>query len=625
MDNLAAFIGAEDLSKANQCIKNDQASHLHDALNMSKGYINDPYLTDCVAHVEQLTTSDIIKSTKENQPQIQFITGQLERVLSNAFAEARSVPIFNEGDITLITHLLEALIKSIKAPFFEGHDRLLWDESHLEASVLFDHNSIMAQMLINEEFGPDACWVRQKDELEKWKRSFSAGYYLLDKHLPNAADIIRKNLATIVPVTSNVPGICISSTPSNLNGIFLASLVPGRYMAETLVHEVGHDVLNKLHRYQPLYQNSGPVYYSPFRDDARPASGLLHAAYSFYNVIIFMDKISKNERRLKVWATDRTTYYIFDVLLCSTLFQKIKNMPAPGYRLAAKLETNIRKLINSSSIKFDEDLREAKIKHFESWARSNNNEYRTEIRNTFYQILNEFNAFRSPQSNDIAHGSPITIGAQTFKTTYSESLRPLIFPWHGLINEQQLKNELNRVLTKQLRFIDMDQHFGRGNTPSCDAFLDDVISEQPGETQLKNWFLAVLDFSDLVSATVWQDKPFFDGFFIDGEISWLFWNRAGLKVGLHADTANNLHCLIQGRKIFYVAPAAETFPLSESDEKRGGGFSSFNPFESYELAKQFGWFVTLVAGQALYIPTNWWHAVKYVEDSIAISAVDAQL
>ncbi len=625
MDNLEAFIGAKDLSKANQCIKNDQASHLLDALNMLKGYISDPHLNDCVAHVEQLIASDIIKITKEKQTQIQFITGQLERVLSNSFAESHSVPIFNEGDIKVFTRLLETIINSINTPLFEDHDRLFWGECDLAASVLLDHNSIMAQTLIKEEFGADACWVREDDELEKWKRSFSAGYYLLYKHLPNAADIIRKNLATIVPVTSNAPGVFISSTPSYLNGIFLTSLVPGRYMAETLVHEVGHDVLNKIHRYQPLYQNSSPVYYSPFRSDARPASGLLHAAYSFYNVIIFMAKILKNERRLKVWATDRATYYIFDVLLCSTLFQQIKNMPAPGYHLAAKLENNIRKLIKLLPIEFDEDLRESKVKHFESWSESNNNEYSAEIKNTFYKTLHEFNALRSPQTNKISHGSPVTISAQNFKITYSESLQPLIFPWRGLINEKQLKNELNRVLTKQLKFIDMDKHFGHGNTPTCDAFLDDIISEQRRKTQLKNWFLAVLDFSDLVSATVWHDKSFFDSFFLDGEVSWLFWNRAGLKVGLHADTANNLHCLIQGRKIFYVAPATETFPLLEHDEKSGVGFSSFNPFESYDLAREVGWFVTLEAGQAIYIPNNWWHAVQYVEDSIAISAVDTQL
>jgi len=338
-----------------------------------------------------------------------------------------------------------------------------------------------------------------------------------------------------------------------------------------------------------------------------------------------LTQISRLEDRLKTWALDRATGYIFDVLLCSAMFLQIGNMPPRGYLLASNIEKNTKKLTDSLSIEFDEELCAKKVTHFKAWANSIKKIDYTGIQETFYNLVREFKAIKYYQSHEVKPEPPREIDTVTFRNTYTDCFGPLVFPWHGLVNKNKLANELNRLLEQQLNFMDMDQHFGHGNTPSCPAFLDDVISGRRAEEQEKNWFLAILDFSDLISATVWADRPFFKDYFLDGEISWLFWNRAGLAVNLHADTANNLHCLVRGSKTFYVAPPSDTFPLTKRDAGYGDGFSDFKPFASQELAREVGWFITLKAGQALYIPNNWWHAVYYKEDSIAISAVDAEI
>ena len=42
----------------------------------------------------------------------------------------------------------------------------------------------------------------------------------------------------------------------------------------------------------------------------------------------------------------------------------------------------------------------------------------------------------------------------------------------------------------------------------------------------------------------------------------------------------------------------------------------------FEKAKEIGVFVTVTAGDMLYLPYGWWHSVRYDRDCLAISAFD---
>ena len=65
-------------------------------------------------------------------------------------------------------------------------------------------------------------------------------------------------------------------------------------MLEAILHEAMHLQLSLIERYIPLIESTGEtkLYYSPWRNEARPARGVLHglfvfrAIYEFFSILI---------------------------------------------------------------------------------------------------------------------------------------------------------------------------------------------------------------------------------------------------------------------------------------------------------------------------------------------------
>lgn len=58
-------------------------------------------------------------------------------------------------------------------------------------------------------------------------------------------------------------------------------------LAESIVHEFRHNLLHQLERAYPIFEPGSPNearFYSPWRDDPRPLSGILHALFVFLDV-----------------------------------------------------------------------------------------------------------------------------------------------------------------------------------------------------------------------------------------------------------------------------------------------------------------------------------------------------
>jgi HEXXH motif-containing protein len=99
-----------------------------------------------------------------------------------------------------------------------------------------------------------------------------------------AAALIR----VIVPYRTPLAGHVSSSSPE-VFGTVAMSRQPDRYTcAATLVHEVQHVKLSALLDYVTLLgPDDGRLFYAPWREDPRPASGLLQGAYAFLGVSRF--------------------------------------------------------------------------------------------------------------------------------------------------------------------------------------------------------------------------------------------------------------------------------------------------------------------------------------------------
>lgn len=74
--------------------------------------------------------------------------------------------------------------------------------------------------------------------------------------------------------------------------IFLSQAKDKIRLAEALVHEFGHNNLNALHDVYPLFDDSSSCeFYSPWRPDKRPLSGLFHAVFVFGEILDFLMKL----------------------------------------------------------------------------------------------------------------------------------------------------------------------------------------------------------------------------------------------------------------------------------------------------------------------------------------------
>jgi uncharacterized protein len=102
---------------------------------------------------------------------------------------------------------------------------------------------------------------------------------------PSTAAELAALIRVVVPFESPQDGYVSTSSPETFGAIAL-SRQPDRYTcAETLVHEAQHLKLCAILDIGALtLPDDGRRYYAPWRDDPRPASGLLQGAYAFLGV-----------------------------------------------------------------------------------------------------------------------------------------------------------------------------------------------------------------------------------------------------------------------------------------------------------------------------------------------------
>ena len=126
----------------------------------------------------------------------------------------------------------------------------------------------------------------QADEVTRWRHRIQSAWQLLVQHHGWAADPIADCVRVIVPLTPQ-SNHASATTPAAF-GAIATSLPPTPVvMAETLVHEFQHLKLCGLMDMLPLVKTSDKTLYAPWRDDPRPASGLLQGVYAFLGIVRF--------------------------------------------------------------------------------------------------------------------------------------------------------------------------------------------------------------------------------------------------------------------------------------------------------------------------------------------------
>jgi len=125
-------------------------------------------------------------------------------------------------------------------------------------------------------------------EVEHWRRLLSESWQLLVRRHRPAAEILAEVLRVIVPAEPDPAADAVSATSAHAYGA-LAMSAPADpvTLAVGLLHETAHSLLNGTTLLFDLVRPTPARGYSPWRDDPRPASGLLHGAYAYLTVVRF--------------------------------------------------------------------------------------------------------------------------------------------------------------------------------------------------------------------------------------------------------------------------------------------------------------------------------------------------
>lgn len=123
---------------------------------------------------------------------------------------------------------------------------------------------------------------------EHWQRCLEEAWRtLVSRHRP-AAELLAGVLRVIVPVRPDPAAEGISATSAEAFGaVAMSAPADATALAVGLLHETEHSVLNATNLLFDLVTPGGPPGYSPWRDDPRPASGVLHGAYAYLAVTRF--------------------------------------------------------------------------------------------------------------------------------------------------------------------------------------------------------------------------------------------------------------------------------------------------------------------------------------------------
>jgi hypothetical protein len=133
------------------------------------------------------------------------------------------------------------------------------------------------------------------DAVARWEDRLRAAWRILVARHRGYAEVMAIVLTCLVPVEPDPTARGVSATSADAFGAVAVSEPPDpTALAVGLLHETQHSLLNAVQYLFDLQEPSDALVYSPWRDDPRPASGLLHGTYAYLGVTDFWRVESRN-------------------------------------------------------------------------------------------------------------------------------------------------------------------------------------------------------------------------------------------------------------------------------------------------------------------------------------------
>lgn len=145
---------------------------------------------------------------------------------------------------------------------------------------------------------PDGSAYKLLTENEFWFSydEILQGYNEVKSVWPEMEFTLSTLIRTVHVINSPNPDRHMSCTSDQFFGSILMSRGNEFLIAEALVHEYSHNILNMIIKSGDIFDGPPPmdeIYYSPWREDARHISGVFHAVFVFTNVSQLLEKLSQ--------------------------------------------------------------------------------------------------------------------------------------------------------------------------------------------------------------------------------------------------------------------------------------------------------------------------------------------
>jgi HEXXH motif-containing protein len=125
-------------------------------------------------------------------------------------------------------------------------------------------------------------------QVREWQSALEPAWDLLVRNHPATAEEVRTALRVITPLRQPAHGQVSATGRDTFGCTAMSAPTDPQSFAETLAHELGHTKLTGLLDIVQLSRpDDGSLYYAPWRDDPRPASGLLQGVYAYLGVTAF--------------------------------------------------------------------------------------------------------------------------------------------------------------------------------------------------------------------------------------------------------------------------------------------------------------------------------------------------
>lgn len=133
-------------------------------------------------------------------------------------------------------------------------------------------------------------------EAGHWQELLDDGWELLVRNHPSVAEQVSVAISVFTPLAPPSGGMSSATSRETFGCVAMSTPPDGHALAVTLAHETQHAKLSALLDIVPLTKpDDGSRYYAPWRDDPRPAAGLLQGAYAYVGVTDFWQRQRHHE------------------------------------------------------------------------------------------------------------------------------------------------------------------------------------------------------------------------------------------------------------------------------------------------------------------------------------------